>query len=83
VNPSPPPVPGLLLGVFLCVLVWGANYPATKIAYRELSPLAYTGWRFLLAAALIPGPWPRGGEEPTPPVLPPAGASGFRASCSR
>ncbi len=58
-----------LLGVFLCVVVWGVNYPATKIAYRELSPLAYTGWRFLLAAALILGWALRNGA----PVLPPRG----------
>ena len=36
------------LGVLLCVGVWGVNYPATKIAYQELSPLAYTGWRLSL-----------------------------------
>ena len=41
------------LGVVLCVGVWGVNYPATKIAYQELSPLAYTGWRFLIAAPLF------------------------------
>jgi drug/metabolite transporter (DMT)-like permease len=45
------------------------NYPATKIAYRELSPLAYTGWRFLLAAALILGWAARNGA----PILPPRG----------
>ncbi len=57
------------LGVVLCVGVWGVNYPATKIAYRELSPLAYTGWRFLIAAALILGWAVRNGA----PVLPPRG----------
>jgi hypothetical protein len=31
-----------LLGVLLCVGAWGVNYPATKIAYKVLSPLAYT-----------------------------------------
>ncbi|MRR12889.1 EamA family transporter, partial [bacterium] len=71
-----PPVPAplsarskALLGVVLCVCVWGVNYPATKIAYRELSPLAYTGWRFLVAAALILGWAVRNGA----PVLPPRG----------
>ena len=42
-----------LLGVLSCIAIWGVNYPATKIAYREFSPLAYTGWRFLVAAVLI------------------------------
>jgi len=58
-----------LLGVVLCVGVWGVNYPATKIAYRELSPLAYTGWRFLIAASLILGWAVRNGA----PILPPRG----------
>jgi drug/metabolite transporter (DMT)-like permease len=49
--------------------VWGVNYPATKIAYRELSPLAYTGWRFLLAAVLILGWAVRNGAL----ILPPRG----------
>ena len=58
-----------LLGVVLCVVVWGVNYPATKIAYREFSPLAYTGWRFLIAAALILWwAWRNGA-----PLLPPRG----------
>ena len=61
--------PKALLGVLFCVLVWGANYPATKVAYREISPLAYTGWRFLLAAALILA-WARRNGAP---VLPPRG----------
>jgi drug/metabolite transporter (DMT)-like permease len=58
-----------LLGVVVCVVVWGVNYPATKIAYREFSPLAYTGWRFLVAAALILGWAFRNGA----PILPPRG----------
>jgi drug/metabolite transporter (DMT)-like permease len=57
------------LGAVLCVGVWGVNYPATKIAYQELSPLAYTGWRFLIAASLILGWAVRNGA----PVLPPRG----------
>jgi len=55
------------LGVVLCVAVWGVNYPATKVAYRELDPLAYTGWRFLLAGALILA-WARRSGAP---VFPP------------
>ena len=58
-----------LLGVVFCVGVWGVNYPATKIAYKELSPLAYTGWRFLIAAVLILWWAVRNGA----PVLPPRG----------
>jgi len=42
-----------LLGVLFCVATWGVNYPAAKVAYREFSPLAYTGWRFLIAGALV------------------------------
>lgn len=56
-----------LLGVLACVAIWGVNYPATKIAYRELSPLAYTGWRFMIAGALILA-WARGRGAP---LLPP------------
>lgn len=58
-----------LLGVLACVLVWGLNYPATKVAYRELDPFAYTGWRFLVAGALIVGWAARTGA----PLLPPRG----------
>ena len=58
-----------LLGAFFCVVVWGVNYPATKIAYRSFSPLAYTGWRFVVAAALILGWAARNGA----PFLPPPG----------
>jgi drug/metabolite transporter (DMT)-like permease len=58
-----------LVGVLACVVIWGANYPATKVAYRELSPLAYTGWRFLIAAALVLAWAARSGA----PLLPPRG----------
>lgn len=58
-----------VLGVLFCVFVWGVNYPATKVAYLELSPLAYTGWRFLLAAGLIVGWAVRNGAA----ILPPRG----------
>lgn len=58
-----------VLGILFCVFVWGVNYPATKIAYLELSPLAYTGWRFLLAAVLIVGWAVRNGAA----ILPPRG----------
>lgn len=58
-----------LLGALFCVVVWGVNYPATKIAYRSLSPLAYTGWRFLVAGVLILLWAVRNGT----PLLPPRG----------
>jgi len=58
-----------LLGVLACVVVWGVNYPATKVAYREISPLAYTGWRFLIAGALVLGWALRSGA----PLVPPRG----------
>jgi uncharacterized membrane protein len=53
----------------LTVTVWGVNYPAMKVALREMHPLAYTGWRFVLAAALLlaEAAWKRG------PALPPRG----------
>ncbi len=37
----------------LTVTVWGVNYPAMKVALREMHPLAYTGWRFVLAAGIL------------------------------
>ncbi len=40
-------------GILFCVVVWAVNYPAMKIALRELAPLAYTGWRFALAAGIL------------------------------
>jgi drug/metabolite transporter (DMT)-like permease len=42
-----------VLGALASVVIWAVNYPVTKIVYRELSPLAFTGWRILLAAALL------------------------------
>lgn len=35
------------------VVVWAVNYPAMKLAFRDFSPLAYTGWRFVLATAIL------------------------------
>jgi drug/metabolite transporter (DMT)-like permease len=53
----------------LTVTVWGVNYPAMKVALREMHPLAYTGWRFVLAAGLLlaESVWRR------EPALPPRG----------
>jgi drug/metabolite transporter (DMT)-like permease len=54
--PVPPPRRGVaILLALLTVAVWGVNYPAMKVALREMHPLAYTGWRFVLAAGLLLG----------------------------
>ena len=45
--------PLAVLGALLSVVIWAVNYPATKIVYRELSPLAFTGWRIVLATAFL------------------------------
>ncbi len=42
-----------VLGALAAVLIWAVNYPATKIVYRELSPLAFTGWRIVFATAFL------------------------------
>jgi drug/metabolite transporter (DMT)-like permease len=45
--------PLALAGALLSVLIWAVNYPAMKVAFRELSPLALTGWRFAIATAFL------------------------------
>ncbi len=35
------------------VSVWAVNYPAMKLAFRDFGPLAYTGWRFVIATAIL------------------------------
>ena len=59
----------------LTVAIWGVNYPAMKIALREMHPLAYTGWRFVLAASLLlaEAAWRPG------PALPARGQRGLAA----
>lgn len=54
---TPPETPrsnsfGVLCALF-CVLVWAVNYPAMKVAFLEIEPLAYTGWRFLISSAIV------------------------------
>lgn len=52
----PPVLPRRALAIVFALLaaaVWGVNYPAMKVALREMHPLAYTGWRFVLAAGLL------------------------------
>jgi drug/metabolite transporter (DMT)-like permease len=58
-----------VLAALATVAIWGVNYPALKVALREMHPLALTGWRFVLAAALI------GGQAAVrrEPILPPSG----------
>jgi drug/metabolite transporter (DMT)-like permease len=45
--------PLAVLAALTCVVIWAVNYPAMKVAFREISPLAFTGWRFLLATTLL------------------------------
>jgi drug/metabolite transporter (DMT)-like permease len=64
----------LAVGLALAtVTIWGVNYPAMKVALREMHPLAYTGWRFVLAAGLLvaEASWRRR------PALPPRGQRGL------
>jgi drug/metabolite transporter (DMT)-like permease len=45
--------PLALAGALLSVLIWSVNYPAMKVAFREMSPLAFTWWRFALATTVL------------------------------
>jgi len=70
---APPNRTRAALLALLTVAVWGVNYPAIKVILREMSPLAFTGWRFAVAAALL-------GTEAAlrrEPVLPPRGSRGL------
>ncbi len=40
-------------GMLLVTLLWGGNFTATKIAFKELDPLAFTALRFVIAAAVL------------------------------
>jgi len=51
--PAPLRRPLAVLAALVSVVIWAVNYPATKVVYRELSPLAFTGWRLLLATAFL------------------------------
>lgn len=42
-----------VLAALFCVVAWAVNYPAMKVAFREVDPLAYAGARFSLAAAVL------------------------------
>ncbi len=39
--------------MLLVTLFWGGNFTATKLAFAELEPLAFTALRFLLATAIL------------------------------
>ena len=45
--------PLAVLAALVSVVIWAVNYPAMKVAFREISPLAFTGWRFLLATTVL------------------------------
>ena len=45
--------PLAVLAALVSVVIWAVNYPAMKIAFREISPLAFTGLRFLLVMAFL------------------------------
>ena len=39
--------------MLVVVLIWGINFSATKLAFRDFDPLAFTGVRFALSSALL------------------------------
>ena len=45
--------PLAVLAALTSIVIWAVNYPAMKVAFREISPLAFTGWRFLLATTFL------------------------------
>lgn len=49
-----PPRPALspAAGMLLVVLFWGGNFTASKVAFTELAPLAFTALRFALATVV-------------------------------
>ncbi len=40
-------------GMLLVTLFWGGNFTATKLAFTELEPLAFTSMRFVLASVIL------------------------------
>lgn len=53
---SPTPTPDRLsptMGMLLVTLFWGGNFTATKIAFTEIDPLAFTALRFAIAAVVL------------------------------
>jgi drug/metabolite transporter (DMT)-like permease len=41
------------LGLLVVVLIWGGNFTATKLAFADISPLAFTAVRFSLGSVLM------------------------------
>jgi drug/metabolite transporter (DMT)-like permease len=41
------------LGLLLVVLIWGGNFTATKLAFTDISPLAFTAVRFALGSVFM------------------------------
>ena len=39
--------------MLLVCLIWGANFTITKLAFTQLSPLAFTAVRYLIGTVLI------------------------------
>jgi drug/metabolite transporter (DMT)-like permease len=62
--------PLALAGALVSILIWAVNYPAMKVAFREMSPLAFTWWRFALATSLLVAEARLRRE----PILPPPGS---------
>lgn len=71
VSPTPTPDRGLspAAGMLLVTLFWGGNFTATKLAFTQIEPLAFTALRFTLATVVIwcivhrvegPAPLPKG-----------------------
>ncbi|HPF61169.1 MAG: DMT family transporter [Gemmatimonadetes bacterium] len=73
-------------GMLIVTLLWGGNFTATKIAFLEIGPLAFTALRFALATLVLW--WILGrveGRQPLPPgalgrlvVLGLVGQSGYQ-----
>lgn len=58
--------------MLLVALIWGGNFTATKLAFTQMEPMAFTAIRFLIATALI---WVivgrvEGHHRPPPGALP-------------
>lgn len=41
------------LGLLVVVLIWGGNFTATKLAFTDISPLAFTAVRFTIGSVLM------------------------------
>ena len=47
------PLTSPALGLLLVVLIWGGNFTATKLAFADISPLAFTAVRFAFGSVLM------------------------------